>query len=375
MKKFISFLLILSILFCAMSICGQATANVYTKTVGVLVEEDNTFNPDNFAVSLSINPNKIATFDGESNNYTYYFENIRVDSTYYDENNPDAFYEIFSSKDFTGVTIYMDLFVEFESEGVFGELEYTVSVSGFSAPIDVGIDIGGLLGDSAGDVSANLPTTLVSTGTIEDFPSIDFSTIKVTEKPQKFSYYDSEKFDATGTKLEFSLTNNKSGVFTYNEKNSHVFSFAPSNSEQLSIYDTEVATMLFGHIINYTPITVNHKWPADNNNDGKPDYVNITTYKYTEQNPGYHAIVCEGCGETHDAQPHVVRNSGWEYNYDQTFVSNGTMSNTCIECGTILIADVPGTADFNTVFADMHFIKVIFEYINVLLRFIGAATY
>ena len=101
-------------------------------------------------------------------------------------------------------------------------------------------------------------------------------------------------------------------------------------------------------------------------------FVNITTYKYTEENPGYHAFVCEGCGETHNAQHHTPKYEEWTYNNDQTFIANGTESNVCSDCGTILTRDTFGTADFNETFSDMHFFKVIFEYINMLIRLFSA---
>lgn len=366
MKKLLS--LVLVVVFISSMLCINVNADdslVYKGSARIVIEETNTFDPENFNIVLSVNQNSIGAFDGQNNDVKCNIDSIKSEYIDY-ATDPDAFNAVFTAEDFVGAPIDVDFSFEFLSEGVFGELEYTITISGFSAPIDTG-DLGGLLGDSAGDIALNIPTDIVHTGTIESFPTVDFSTINVLSIPQKTVYYDSEKFDATGTKLEFSLTNGKTGVFTYNEENAHLFTFVPTNSEQLSVHDTEVATILCGGIICYTPITVKHKW-----SDG---YVNITTDKYAENKPGYHAIVCEGCGETHDAQPHTPKNEEWTYNNDQTFVANGTESNVCVDCGTVLIRDTFGTADFNTAFADMHFIKVIFEYINVLLRFIGAATY
>lgn len=364
MKKIISMVLVVVMIFSITGICAAAGSSTsYTATTGVVIEKTYTFNPDNFNVSLSVNPNKIGAFDGESLDFTYTIDSVRVGGVEYDEANPEEFFAIFSAEDFEGVTITIDLTVEFVSEAVFGDLEYTVVISGFSTPLDTG-DLGSILGDSA-DLSANLPTDLEKTGTIEGFPKPDLSTLTVLGRPSKVEYFDTEKFDATGTVFSFALDNGKSGILTYNADTAHMFKFAPSASEQLSVYDTEVATIFNGAAVNYTPIVVKHKY--------SDSYVNITTGKYTSGNPGYHAIVCEGCGDTYDAQPHNA--GGWIYNNDQTFMTNGTESSVCNDCGTVLIRDALGTADFNTAFADMHFIKVIFEYINVLLRFIGAATY
>jgi hypothetical protein len=45
-----------------------------------------------------------------------------------------------------------------------------------------------------------------------------------------------------------------------------------------------------------------------------------------------------------------------------------------MDCGAVLTRDVFSSADYNDAFANYHFLRVIFDYINTLLRFIGAAT-
>lgn len=368
MKKFLSIMLVLAMMFSAMSIvAGAESALVFTGHDRIVIGEKCTFSPDKFNITLKINSKKIAAFDGETDDFTYEITSVKEPGGIDYLVDPEAFLATFTAEDFAGSALEIDFNVGFLSEAVFGELEYTIVVSGFSAPIDLGDGIGGLLGDvGAGDVSANIPTDMTATGIIEGFPSIDTSSVTLLQGANKISYYDSEKFDAKGVKVSLALDNGKVGTLTYDEENAHAFSFVPSGSENLAVYDTEVAMLVFGTLIGYTPITVDHKWSSG--------YVNITTDKYTENKPGYHAIVCEGCGETHDAKPHVVNEEAWTYNNDESFVDNGTESNTCLDCGTVLIRDTFGTAGFNSAFADMHFIKVIFEYINVLLRFIGAAV-
>ncbi len=368
MKKLLSLVLVVVMMFSAVSIVANAEAALtYTGHSRIVVTDKCTFNSDNFNVSLEINGKKIAAFDGESDAFTYSITSIKTPDGIDYNTNPEEFLAHFTAEDFAGSALEIDFTVEFESEAVFGELEYTVVVSGFSAPIDLGDGLGSILGDAGDSVSANIPTDLTDTGILEGFPSIDSSSVTLLSGAKKIGYYDSEKFDPDGVKISLSLDNGKSGTLTYAEDTAHAFSFVPTTAENLSVYDTEVAMLVFGTLIGYTPITVDHKWSSG--------YVNITTDKYTANKPGYHAIVCEGCGETHDAQPHVVDEEAWTYNNDETFVANGTESNTCLDCGTVLIRDTFSTAGFNTAFADMHFIKVIFEYINVLLRFIGAATY
>ena len=63
----------------------------------------------------------------------------------------------------------------------------------------------------------------------------------------------------------------------------------------------------------------------------------------------------------------------WTSNEDASFVGNGTASSACQDCGATLTKDVHGSAGFNSAFENYHFLLVIFEYINLLLRFITTA--
>lgn len=366
MKKILS--IVLSIVMLASLVCinVDAAGNTYNGYASISIDKTNTFNPDNFEVILSVDSTKVGALDGESDDFTYTLDSIRTASgiSYYEK--PEEFFAVFTADDFEGATINMDFSVTFESDAVFGELFYIITIKGFSAPIDLGVDMGGLGGllggssDTEIDLSANVPTDIVYKDGIAGLPTIDASSVKIISKPDRTDFYDTEKYDPTGTELELTLSNGRVGRYEYNEENAHMFSFSPSINEQLTPYDNEIVTMIGGIYVMSTPISVSCKY-----SDGP---VNITTYKYTENNPGYHAIVCEGCGDTHNAQPHTPKYEEWTYNNDQTFVANGTESNVCADCGTILTRDTLGTADFNETFADMHFFKVIFEYINFLIR-------
>lgn len=372
MKKVFSIVLVIAIVSAIFMIPVQAETLTYTDSRVVTIDKKSTIDIESFQVALDVKENKILCFDGDTIEYTYTIDSVRVldaESASYIEfsDDPEAFGAVFSTEAFknSGADLYVDFTLEFASDKVFGELAYDIVITGFSSPLDTGLDLGGLLGDS----SAGIPVAqdVIISGSFADFPAIDFSQTQCLQTPVKTTYFDSERFDPTGTKFELTLTNGVTGILSYSEETASFFTFSPSANENLSCYDTEVTTLLLGQPVNYTPIVVNHQWSAGP--------VNITTGKYLETKPGYHATVCEGCGETHDAKPHIPQNEEWTYNNDQTFVANGTESNVCVDCGTVLIRDTFGTADFNTTFADMHFIKVIFEYINILLRFIGAATY
>lgn len=372
MKKVFSILMVVAMVFAIFALPAHAETLTYNDSKIITIGKASTIDIEAFTVSIDVDESKILCFDGGSIDYTYTIKSVRVldpeNATYvkFDED-PEAFGAVFGTETFKekGADLYIDYSLEFASSDVFGELRYDVVITGFSSPLDTGLDLGGLLGDSSAGIPVAQDVTVA--GSFPEFPAVDFSEVTRIQSPAKTTYYDSERFDPTGTKFEVTLTNGSTGTLSYTEETASFFTFSPSANENLTCYDTEVTTLLLGHPVNYTPIVVNHQW-----SEGP---VNITTGKYAENKPGYHAIVCEGCGETHDAQAHTPKNEEWTYNNDETFVANGTESNVCADCGTVLVRDTFGTAGFNTTFADMHFIKVIFEYINILLRFIGAATY
>ncbi len=372
MKKLFSIFLVISIVFTAFAIPVQAETLTYTDSRVTTITKDSTINIENFKITVDVDKDKILCFDGASVDYTYAITSVKAvnpetASFVSYEDDPEAFAAVFSSEGFKdkGTELYIDFTIEFQSTGVFGELNYDIIITGFSKPLDTGLDLGGLLGGDSG-VALPVAQDIIVSGNFPEFPTIDFSKINRTHTPEKTTYFDNERFDATGTQFEITLTTGVTGTLSYTEDTASFFTFVPSAKENLTCYDTEVTTLLLGHPVNYTPVVVDHKW-----SDGP---VNITTDKYSENKTGYHATVCEGCGETHNAQKHIPAGE-WTYNNDETFVANGTESNICKDCGTVLIRDTFGTAGFNTTFADMHFIKVIFEYINILLGFIGAATY
>ena len=380
-KKLLSVLVVLCILLSLFSLNVSAKKSVYFGTTSFTISEDMESNSSSLNFEIIINQNKICSLDGYSKDYEFEISKITCKDIDY-LTNPDEFLEIFKDDNFKSATIKVDFEVAFETNMAFGELEYEGKLTGFSAPASTGVDIlDGFIS------SLPVPTTLTSKGKIEGFPYV--VNYEATVKPTKVAYYDNERFDISNVRVMVELNNNNIGYVTYSEDTHTFFRTTPSYTENLTVNDKEVVTFFDGKVVARTPIEVLHKWSCDA--DGNPAHVNITTNKYLEENPGFHAVVCEGCGETHDAQPHtpspVLDENGnpkvdengnvifWTPNNDQTFVQNGTESSICSDCGTVLTRDTFGTADFNTTFGDMHFIKVIFEYINVLLRFIGAATY
>lgn len=384
-KKILSILLAIVMIASVMSVGAYADdVLVYTDNATYYINSKATLNPDNFSAALNIDQSKIAVLDGGTVDVTGHVISVVATHTSYDGSihtadyvaDPDAFFALFDKvvkdiayvkehnannddklPDIPNVELAVETEVRIGDPRAFGILEYTIDVVGFSEPMTIGL---GPVDDLLSSVA--IPVNLSFPGTIEDFPSIASKT--VIGKPVKTDYTDAEKFDPTGLAFDMALSNGETGTFTYSEENAHMFICTPTKSEKLTTYDTQVVIELLGEQVSKVPINVEHQWSSS--------YVSITTDKYYENKPGYHAIVCEGCGETHDPQPHVVADEeAWTANGDQGFLSNGTESNICADCGTVLVRDAHGSADYNDALADYHFIRVILDYINMLLSIIN----
>ncbi|MGN1315798.1 MAG: hypothetical protein ACI4VW_01930 [Acutalibacteraceae bacterium] len=389
-KKVLSVILALCMVFSVLSISvSAAPGKTYTASGSYVVTDEYSFDAESFKLSATVNPNTIYVLDGCSPEYTYDVTSFRAVYVNKDKVSviadyvvdPDAFFAVFAERDsdaefieeynkdkeeeykmkLNNITLVAEFSISFADDGVFGELSYDFVIEGFSAPATSGLDIGIDIGDIADAVK--LPVDLTISGKITGFPSIQSAT--VVSRPVKTAYTDADRFDITGLQVAIETTDGVMGTYTYSDDTAYAFTTNPSNKENLSIYDSEVVTYLNGLEIVKTPITVDHCW-----SDG---FVCITTDKYSTNKPGYHAIVCEGCGETHSAEPHVIDDAAWTYNNDQTFMKDGTESNVCLECGATLIRDTHGTADYHTVLADYHFIRVILDYVNTLLHLIDGA--
>ena len=401
-KKILSVILAIVMIASVMSISAFAEdASIYTDSATYFINTKASLNPDNFSAALNIDTSKITALDGATVDIEGTIISVKATHTSYDGvvhtadyiEDAEAFFALFDkvAADVAYVKDYnknkaeedpslpdighTELLVETElrigDPKAFGVLDYTIDVVGFSEPYTVGLE-------PVDDILANvaIPVNISFPGSIEDFPNIESKTI--TGRPVKTDYTDAEKFDPTGLSFDITLTNGETGTFTYTdkdiidevtgvtkiEKNSHMFICTPTNKENLTTYDSQVAVNLLGEQVCKVPITVEHQFSSH--------YVSITTDKYSENKPGYHAYVCEGCGETHDAQAHWVEDEeAWTSNGDQGFLSNGTESNICADCGAVLVRDALGSADYNDALADYHFIRVILDYINMLLSIIN----
>lgn len=415
MKKLLSILLAVVMLFSAFSININAedTGITYSAVASHKLSRNGSVSETLFSVDVEIDENKFTCFDGGNKEYSKEITSVvasyqvstfdgsvgeKLTADYLTD--PDAFFALFERQDedrkaideynknlvegqkehppVSSASIDVGFNIKFTDPDVFGSLDYTVKLS-VMEPMNMDIPFVGDLLDAA-----RLPTTAEVKGNIWSFPSIDKSTISIDKKPTKTTYKDNEIFELEGTKISFAtrkaLSDDAntayapaaSGTVTYktdntnNDANAYMFTCHPQRGTKLTVNDHSVTTYFDGLEIGKTPVSVSHKW-----SNGP---VNVTTDKWTETKPGYHAIVCEGCGEMHNATNHVVADEdAWTPNNDQTFVGNGTESNTCADCGATLTRDALGSADYNDAFANYHFLRVILDYVNLILRLIGGA--
>lgn len=403
MKKIISLVLVAVMLcsFASISVFAEDPAPAptptpelsFTKTIQVVIPDTHRLTNEDgsgFKVTLDIDDKHVIPMDGASTAHTFEivsieaqkdgFSRITYDPDYSDTTTPNPFFEYFKfpeGEPRKAVSLYVTINIDFTDKEVFGDLGYEISVTGFSAPPDIG-GIGGIIG-GAGD-SLPIPTTVTDDGEIKEFPKVNPSTIVPLNSSTKKVYSDAEFPEVEGTKVQFTTVQNSydaegnltgstdlaTGTVTYAPNNALAFTTLPARTERVPVGTTEIVTYFEGYRLSTIPVSVSHAYSSSP--------VCITTDKYTDNKPGYHAIVCNGCGDAHSASQHVVDPDSWVSNKDESFVADGTASTTCLVCGATLTKDIKGSADFNTAFANYHFLLVIFEYISVILRIINISV-
>ena len=400
MKKLLSVLLVAVMLFSSIGLISVVAAEPtpalsYTVTGTYALSGKADAQKELFNVDVVIDSSKIAALDGESKAYTCTVDSVVANGIDY-MTDEEAFFAAFDSEDYAGTNVEVTLTIDFESDKVFGTLDYTVNVMGFMEPMAIGL---GPVDDALSNVA--LPISVSISDNVWQFPAVD--EIDILARPTKQDYLDTEKIDFEGTTIGvktkvatsyeevpdstgalhrvYTYEEGYSGLIEYGPQTANMFSSNPSKDENLNVNVKEVIAYFDGIELVKLPVTVSHAWSKG--------YSSITTDKYTEGKPGYHAIVCDGCGEAHDAQPHnpspVLDENGnpildeegnvvcWTYNNDQSFLNNGTESSICADCGAVLTRDTFNTADYNTDLANYHFIRVILDYINAILRIINGS--
>ena len=400
MKKLLSVLLAAVMLFSSIGIISAVAAEPtpalsYTVTGTYALSGKADAQKELFNVDVVIDASKIAALDGESKAYTCTVDSVVANGIDY-MTDEEAFFAAFDSEDYAGTNVEVTLTIDFESDKVFGTLDYTVNIMGFMEPMAIGL---GPVDDALSNVA--LPISVSISDNVWQFPAVD--EIEILQRPTRQDYKDTEKFEFEGTEVAvktkvatsyeevpdstgalhrvYTYEEGYSGLIEYGPQTANMFTANPSKDEKLNVNVKEVIAYFDGIELAKLPVSVEHAWSNG--------YSSITTDKYTEGKPGYHAIVCDGCGEAHDAQPHnpspVLDENGepmldengdiicWTFNNDQSFLNNGTESSICSDCGAVLTRDTFGTADYNDSLANYHFIRVILDYINALLRIINGS--
>lgn len=381
-KKILSIVLVAVMLFSFTSVCASAEETEpapelsYTLTHKLSIDQKQILSVDGalssgFNVTIDVIDKEIVALDGAKVEPKVTITEIRAQRqgdmpwVVYDAENPEEFYKVFeliAEKEDEKPTkpslpMEIDFRIDFTDKEIFGKLDYQLTINGFSQPPSLGIDLGD---------SLPVPTPIVAQENIPEFPSIQSHSVVTASK--KMEYLDSEMIELDGIQLSITTTAGETGTVTYAPANQHLFTTVPAKDKKLTVDIKEISTYFFGDInVSTVPVRVEH--------DMSKHPVNITTDKYTDNKPGYHASICNGCGKRSEPQPHRISDdpNAWVSNNDATFTSNGTASQPCLDCGATLTKDVLGSAQYNVTLSNYHFLLVIFDYINLVLKFIDAA--
>ncbi len=381
-KKILSIVLVAVMLFSFTSICVSAEETQTTPapelsfslTRRISIDAKQFLSVDGalssgFNVDIDVIDKEIAALDGATIDSTVTITEIRAQRqgdmpwVVYDEEKPEEFFKVFEliaekegdkpSK--PSLPLEIDFRIDFTHKEVFGKLDYQITINGFSQAPNIGIDLGD---------SLPVPTPIVDKANIPTFPTCQDYKVKVAS--EKKEYLDSEKVELDGIVLDITTTSGETGTVTYAPSNQHLFTCVPDKNEKLTVDVKEIATYFMGEInVSTVPVRVIH--------DMSKHPVNITTDRYSENKPGYHANICNGCGKVSEPEAHVVDDNAWVDNGDATFTSNGTASQPCKICGATLTKSVLGSAQYNVTLSNYHFLLVVFDYINLILRFIDGA--
>ena len=185
MKKILSVLLVAVLLVSSLSVLSfaeSATGLSYTVTGSYALDAKTDAQKELFNLDLIIDSSKIAALDGESKAYTYEVDSIVANGIDY-MTDEEAFFAAFDSEDYAGTVLEVTFTINFESDKVFGTLDYTVNVTGFMEPLTVGL---GPVDDALAGVA--LPVNVTFSDNVWQFPALD--TMEILQKPTKQDYKD-----------------------------------------------------------------------------------------------------------------------------------------------------------------------------------------
>ena len=143
-RKLLSALLVAVMIFSIFAINVSADAPLsFTVTETAAVSAKGSLMKELFNIEVSIDESKFCALDGYTDDYTITINSAKVKdpvtAEYYDYyTDPDKFFGIFTVEDFAGALVEVEFTIEFTSNHVFGELNYTIDISGFMEPYSIG---------------------------------------------------------------------------------------------------------------------------------------------------------------------------------------------------------------------------------------------
>ena len=198
MKKLLSVLLVAVMLFSSIGLISVVAAEPtpalsYTVTGTYALSGKADAQKELFNIDVVIDASKIAALDGESKAYTCTVDSVVANGIDY-MTDEEAFFAAFDSEDYAGTNVEVTLTIDFESDKVFGTLDYTVNVMGFMEPMAIGL---GPVDDALSNVA--LPISVSISDNVWQFPAVD--EIEILQRPTRQDYKDTEKFEFEGTEV------------------------------------------------------------------------------------------------------------------------------------------------------------------------------
>ncbi len=190
---------------------------------------------------------------------------------------------------------------------------------------------------------ALLAVSMTIVASAEEAAERPTSVYTVFSSPLKTMYTDAECFDATGLIISDGSTN-----ISY-DTDYQYFTFTTEKDENLTVYMTEIEVFYKGESCGFVSVTVSH---------AGGEIVPVNNH--------HHGQICSACGVICKNESHDV--PYWVPNGDATLVRSETETGTCSVCGDTVSQYIPGTATYQTIFADIDILVTILALVTTIVE-------
>lgn len=176
----------------------------------------------------------------------------------------------------------------------------------------------------------------------EEEEEIDY-LYDITVAPDRYKFTDAEYFDATGLVIA-----DETQKISYDTEY-QFFTFSAGQDSPLTVYVTEIEVFYKGESCGFVEVSVSHA-------GGEIVPVNNHT----------HGQICSACGVICKNESHDV--PYWVPNGDASLVKGESETGTCTVCGDTVSQFIPGTATYETIFADIDILQTILGLVTMIVE-------